>query len=148
MAKIQAAQAFLQEKFQAEDFMLLWLRMWIAHVFFVSGRLKTGGSLLTPTDMAITLFQDEYRLPLISPEVAAYMSVYAETFLPILLMLGLFARVGAAGLLGMALVIQFLVYPGHFSEHLTWMAALLAILVLGAGRVSLDHLIQRFSRRT
>jgi len=97
---MRKARSYARERFQAEDFMLQWLGMWVAHVFFVSGRLKTGRSLLTPTD--------------------------------------------AAGLLGMALVIQFLVYPGHFPEHPTWMAALLAILVLGAGHVSLDHLVQCF----
>ncbi|TNE66476.1 MAG: DoxX family membrane protein [Alphaproteobacteria bacterium] len=133
---------WLESRVTPGDFMLLWLRLWVARIFFASGRTKTGGSLLEVSPSAIGLFDYEYGLPLLLPETWAQLSVYAETFLPLLLMLGLGARFAAVALLGMTIIIQTLVYPGHFAEHLTWAAALLAILALGPGRMSPDHLIR------
>ncbi|WP_417462117.1 DoxX family protein [Kordiimonas sp.] len=132
-----------QRKFQVQDFVLLWLRCWLAHIFYASGRTKVAGGYLEPSDIAITLFEDEYALPLLDPEVAAQLAIYGETFLPLLLILGLFSRLGALGLVGMTLVIQIFVYPALFTEHASWLAAGLAILVMGGGRLSLDHLIFR-----
>jgi len=127
--------------FVMQDYVLFFLRVWIAKIFYLSGRAKAGDDFLTPSDMTITLFEDEYDLPVLDPETAAQLALYAETFLPLMLMLGFGARFGAIGLIGMTLVIQFLVYPGYFAEHATWLATLLPILMLGAGRISLDHLI-------
>ncbi len=127
-----------------EDYMLLWLRLWVAAIFYTSGRTKVaGGFFFEPSDSAVTLFEYEYDLPFLAPDIAATLAIYGETLLPLLLMLGLLSHVGALGLVGMTLVIQFLVYPGHFMEHATWLAALLPILMLGGGKISLDHLLFR-----
>ncbi len=127
--------------FLLQDYVLLFFRVWTAKIFYLSGRSKAGEGFLTPSDMTVMLFEDEYDLPVLDPETAAQLALYAETFLPLMLMLGFGARFGAMGLIGMTLVIQFLVYPGYFPEHATWIAALLPIVMLGAGRVSLDSLL-------
>lgn len=124
-----------------QDYILLWLRLWVANIFYTSGRTKVSGGFLELSDSALALFEYEYDLPLLPPGVAATLALYAETFLPLLLVLGLFARLGALGLIGMTLVIQFLVYPTHFGEHATWLSALLPVLMLGGGKISLDHLL-------
>ncbi|WP_286828498.1 MULTISPECIES: DoxX family protein [Kordiimonas] len=131
----------LGRAFLLQDYMLLFVRAWAAKIFYLSGRSKAGDAYLTPSDLTVMLFADEYDLPLIDPEMAAQLALYAETFLPIMLLVGLGARFGALGLIGMTLVIQFLVYPGYFPEHATWIAALLPVVMLGAGRISLDHLL-------
>jgi putative oxidoreductase len=92
-------------------------------------------------DSAITLFRDEYRLPLLPPELAAYMGTTVELTAPILLVLGLFARVGATALLVMTLTIQFLVYPENWPEHLMWASILAYILTRGPGALSIDRII-------
>ena len=63
----------------------------------------------------------------------------AEHVLPVLLILGLFARVSAMGLLIMTAVIQVFVFPGAWVTHGLWAAALLVTLAQGPGRLSLDH---------
>jgi hypothetical protein len=62
-------------------------------------------------ERAVELFRDEYKLPLLSPELAAHLSAYAEHVFPILLLLGLFTRLSALALLGMTTVIEIFVYP-------------------------------------
>ncbi len=127
--------------FLLQDYVLLFLRVWVAKIFYLSGRSKAGDGFLTPSDMTIMLFEDEYDLPILDASTAAHLALYSETFLPLMLMVGFGARFGAMGLIGMTLVIQFLVYPGYFPEHATWIAALLPIVMLGAGQISLDQIL-------
>lgn len=133
----------LEGMFSLQDYFLFFVRMWAAKIFYLSGRSKVGDDFLTPSDLTVMLFEDEYGVPLISAELAAQLALYAETFFPLMLILGLGARFGALGLIGMALVIQIFVYPGYFPDHLTWFGALLPVVMLGAGRLSLDHLIAK-----
>lgn len=116
----------------------LLLRAGIAAVFWQSGRTKVEG-WLSVTDSAIALFRDEYKLPLIPPEIAAYAGAYAEHLLPLLLVLGLGTRWAALGLLGMTAVIQTLVYPDAWPTHLSWAAPLLYLVARGGGAISLDN---------
>ena len=141
--KLVAAQDRLAALFSMREFMLLWLRCWAAQIFYISSRTKVADGFLTPSDSAYALFEYEYDLPLLPPDVATHLAVYAETFLPLLLILGLASRLGALGLLCMTMVIQFFVYPDHFAEHITWAVALLPVLMLGGGKISLDHLLFR-----
>ena len=123
-----------------EAAVLLFVRVAIAHVFWASGQTKVEGFTLRPE--TIDLFRDEYKLPLISPEIAAPMAALAEHVLPILLVLGLFSRLSALGLIIMTLVIQFLVYPdAWWSQHSLWLGLLLVILVRGPGTWSLDRFV-------
>ncbi|WP_298198246.1 DoxX family protein [Novosphingobium sp.] len=125
-----------------ESLLLLVARLGIASVFFLSGRTKVEG-LLTITDSTYYLFETDYALPLIPPNIAAHAATYAEHLFPILLVLGLGSRFAALGLLGMTTVIEVFVYPDAWSTHLSWAGLLLPIIAKGAGAVSLDAVIAR-----
>ena len=116
------------------------LRVFPAMVFLQSGRTKVEG-LISIKPSTYFLFENEYALPLIPPDLAAILATAAEHVLPVLLILGLFTRLSALGLLGMTAVIQVFVYPGAWITHGLWAAALLAIIAFGPGRLSLDRLI-------
>jgi putative oxidoreductase len=108
----------------------------------VHGRFELGVPHLS--ESAVDLFRDEYALPLIPPELAAYLAASAEHLFPILLLLGLGTRYSALALLGMTLVIQTFVYPGAYPTHGVWAAVLLYLIARGPGAFSIDHLL--FSR--
>lgn len=114
-------------------------RLAVAAIFFLSGRTKVEG-FLTVTDGAYTLFRDEYKVPLLAPELAAHLATYAEHLFPALLVLGFFTRLSAAALLGMTAVIQIFVYPDAWPTHLSWAALMLYLIGRGAGPASLDRL--------
>lgn len=116
-------------------------RLAVAAIFFYSGRTKVDG-FLTITDSTYALFHDEYKVPLLAPEIAAHLATYAEHLFPLLLLLGLFTRLSALALLGMTVVIQVFVYPDAWPTHLSWAALLLYLVARGAGKVSVDHLIR------
>jgi putative oxidoreductase len=122
------------------DLLALAARFGIAGVFWLSGRTKVEG-WLTVSDSAVALFADEYRLPLLPPELGAHLAAYAEHLFPVLLVLGLFTRASALALLGMTAVIQVFVYPDAWPTHLTWAAALLYLAGRGPGRASLDSVL-------
>ncbi|MCF2515420.1 DoxX family protein [Sphingomonas sp. G124] len=121
--------------------LLLVQRLGIAAVFFQSGRTKVEGIFTIP-DTTIELFRSEYALPLLPPELAAYMAAGAEHLFPVLLVLGLFTRLSAAALLGMTLVIQTFVYPDAWPTHLSWAGLMLPLIALGGGNWSLDRLLR------
>lgn len=112
-------------------------RLSIAAIFFYSARTKVDG-LLTLKDSTFTLFAEEYRVPLLPPEFAAYSATYAEHLFPALLVLGLLTRLSALSLLGMTAVIQIFVYPDAWPTHLTWAVPMLYLIGRGAGSHSLD----------
>ena len=103
------------------------------------------GRRLAPVRQRDRLFQDEYKLPLIDPTLAAYLATFAEHFFPVLLVIGLATRFSALALLIMTLVIEIFVYPDAWPTHGTWAACFLILMTQGPGRVSLDHWIaQRY----
>jgi putative oxidoreductase len=114
------------------------LRAAVATVFWNSAVAK-----LANWDTTISLFTDEYALPLLPPKVAAYMAVTIELTTPVLLVFGLFTRFAALILLGMTAVIEVFVYPLAWPTHIQWAAMLLVLLCRGAGKVSLDYLLWR-----
>ena len=118
---------------------LLLARLGIGAVFFLSGRTKVQG-WLTIKPFTYELFRTEYKLPLISAELAAPLATYAEHLLPLMLLLGLGTRYAALGLLGMTAVIEIFVYPNAWPTHLLWTAALLPLIAQGGGKWSLDRL--------
>ena len=131
----------LAERALPASLLLLVQRLGIAAVFFQSGRTKVEGIFSIP-DTTIELFRSEYALPLLSPELAAYMAAGAEHLFPVLLVLGLFTRLSAAALFGMTLVIQIFVYPDAWPTHLSWAGLLLPLIALGGGNWSLDRLLR------
>lgn len=117
-------------------------RFSIASVFWASARTKVEeGTLFTLSDSAVYLFREEYRLPLLPPELAAHLALINEHAMPILLVLGLASRFAAAVLLAMTLVIQLFVYPDAYGVHGPWAMCLLYLMKYGPGALSLDRLI-------
>lgn len=126
-------------------------RFSIAAVFWSSGQTKVQGFVVnlvssefklgwpSLSDSALALFQDEYKLPFIPPELAAPMAATAEHVFPLLILIGLGTRFSALALLGMTLVIQIFVYPGAYATHGTWAAVLLYLMARGPGNLSVDH---------
>lgn len=130
---------------QAERFplsiILLAGRIGVGATFFKAGLLKYRSF-----EFAVKLFQDEYRVPLLDPAVAARIAMIQELTIPILLFLGLATRIATIPLLGMIAVIQIFVYPNAYNDHLVWGSILVLLLTRGPGVLSVDHLIARMWR--
>lgn len=141
-----------------ESLIALLARFSISATFWNSGQTKVEGFVLNIvsgefafgwprlSSSAVDLFRDEYKLPLLPPELAAVMATVGEHALPLLVLLGLGTRLASFGLLLMTAVIQFLVYPDAYATHGVWAAVLLWLMVRGGGAFSLDRLIARRSR--
>lgn len=133
-------------------------RFSIAAVFWKSGQTKIEGlaidlvegdfqlGLPRQSGSLLDLFREEYRLPLISPELAASVAVFAEHLFPLLLLVGLATRLSALALLVMTVIIQIFVYPDAYATHGVWAAVLLYLIARGPGKVSLDHWLARRCR--
>jgi len=119
------------------------MRIAIGFVFFNSGLLK-----LRSFEFAVKLFEQEYRLPFIDPVLGAQLAMAVEITVPVFLFLGLATRFATLPLLGMVAVIQTLVYPQAWVEHLLWTSVLVVLLTRGPGVFSLDYLIERQLRRS
>lgn len=130
-------------------------RFSIAAVFWKSGQTKIEGlaidivngtftlGLPRLSDNAVFLFKEEYKLPLLPPELGATMAALGEHILPVFILLGLATRLSALGLLGMTLVIQLFVYPDAYPTHGTWAAVLLYLMAHGPGKLSIDAWIAK-----
>ncbi len=116
-------------------------RVYVAHAFFSSGLTK-----LRDWDITLLLFMDEYHVPLLSPEVAAWMGTAGELLLPVLLVLGLGSRFAALGL-GVVNVMAVLslsdIAPAALQQHITWGVLLAALALYGPGAWAADRWIQR-----
>lgn len=108
---------------------------------FISGEFSLGWPRLS--ESALTLFEYEYQLPLISPALAAPMAALAEHIFPLLILAGLATRFSAFALLVMTVVIQLFVYPGAYATHGVWAAVLLVLIARGPGTFSLDYLLAK-----
>ena len=114
-------------------------RLAVADVFWRSGQTKVSGFSIR--EETFYLFREEYKVPLLPPDLAAYLSTVCEHVFPILLFLGLASRLSALGLLAMTMVIQLFVLPGGWPEHILWLSLLALIIARGPGAISIDHLI-------
>lgn len=121
------------------DISALLARVIPAIIFWQSGQTKLDG--LAIADSTWFLFEHEYNLPLIPPDLAAVAAVIAEHLFPVLLVLGLATRLSALALLLMTAVIQIFVYPEAWLTHGLWAACFLTVITYGPGRVSVDHLL-------
>jgi putative oxidoreductase len=130
--RVIAARALL-ERFPFAVLQLLF-RICIGAVFWNSGLTKIASWQST-----IVLFRDEYKVPLLPPELAATLGAAVELTCPVLLVLGLATRLATLPMLGMTFVIEAFVYPEDWIEHLTWASLLLFILTRGPGPISLDR---------
>jgi putative oxidoreductase len=121
----------------------LGIRVYMADVFFRSGLVK-----IRNWDGTLFLFESEYRVPLLPPELAAWLGTFGELFFPPLLALGLAARFAAFSLsiVNVMAVISFWhVLSGNeaaLMSHVYWGMLLLVTLCHGPGMLSLDHFIR------
>ena len=113
-------------------------RVGVGVTFFKAGLLKYNS-----WEFTVKLFEDEYRVPLLDPAMAARIAMVQELTIPILLFLGLATRIATVPLLGMIAVIQIFVYPNAYNDHLVWGSILVLILTRGPGVISLDYLLER-----
>jgi putative oxidoreductase len=117
-------------------------RFGVAGVFWRSGQTKVHGFFeIDPS--TYDLFRDEYKVPLIPPDIAAVGATISEHLFSALLVIGLASRLSAGALFGMTMVIEIFVYPDSWPDHLMWSAALLFIIFRGPGLLSIDHLIRK-----
>lgn len=132
------------ESFQAP--LLLGARLWVSWQFLVSGWLK-----LTTWDTTLELFRNEYQVPLLAPTLAAIAATFGELVFPILLVAGLFTRIGALGLFvvnALALISYWHVlgaegFEAARGQHYLWGLMLLVLAVFGGGRFSCDAWLER-----
>jgi putative oxidoreductase len=119
----------------------LGIRLLLANIFFQAGLTKIASWSAT-----LALFEYEYEVPLLPPELAAYLGTGAELFLPVLLVLGLGTRFAALALFVFNAV-AVASYPGlsevGLKDHQTWGLLLLVVAFYGPGKLSLDHFIRR-----
>lgn len=138
VARVRAATRGLQAFAPVVD---LGVRLFIASVFFKSGLTK-----IATWSSTISLFENEYAVPLLPPEIAAFLGTGVELVFPVLLVLGVGARFSAI-VLFVFNTIAVVSYPDlgdvGLRDHQTWGLLVLVILLHGPGKLSLDHLIAR-----
>jgi putative oxidoreductase len=127
---------------------LLALRLYVASIFFRAGIVK-----ISDWGATLALFHDEYKVPLLPPDLAACVGAFGELAFPVLITLGLLGRFGAAGLFvvnAMAVISYPQLWtfecPAGIQAHFYWGAILLALVLFGPGRLSIDHLILKRMR--
>jgi putative oxidoreductase len=121
-------------------------RLWVSWQFLKSGWLK-----ISSWDSTVELFTSEYHVPLLPPTAAAVAGTFGELFFPLLVVAGLFTRVGALGLFAvnlMAVVSYWHVlgqegFEAALAQHVLWGFMLAVIAVTGAGWISLDAMFER-----
>ena len=121
--------------------LLLFTRLWVANIFFKSGYLK-----ITTWESTLYLFEEEYQVPIIPWEMAAFLGTAAELILPIFLLLGLLTRSMAAILFVfniMAVISYPVLWEGGFYDHQLWGLMILINIVWGAGLISVDHPLRK-----
>jgi putative oxidoreductase len=118
----------------AEAAAQLVMRAALAQIFWSSGQTKIASWSTT-----LMLFSEEYRVPLIPAELAAYAATAFELACPILLAVGLLTRLALVPLLAMTIVIQAFVYPTSWPDHIVWFAMIGYLMIRGPGILSLDN---------
>ena len=128
------------EKF-ATPLVLLFVRIWAAKAFLQSGLVK-----IQSWDSTLYLFEEEYQVPLLPWEMAAYLGTAAELILPPLLIIGLMSR-GVASALFVFNIMAVISYPvlwdQGFYDHQLWGLMFLMTAIFGPGALSVDHLLKK-----
>jgi putative oxidoreductase len=116
-------------------------RIFVGQAFFLSGLTK-----LRDWETTVALFTDEYKVPVLSPELAAVMGTGGELVLPVLLVLGLGGRFAALGLFvvnAVAVISLSEIAPAALQQHYFWGALLAGIAIYGPGKLSVDGLLAK-----
>ena len=137
---IQAYRQTSQLLNYLQPFALLSARLYVAWVFFAAGLTK-----LRDWDSTLFLFEEEYSVPFIPFELAAYLGTAGELILPVLLVLGIASRFSALGLsvVNIVAVISLSeIAPAALYSHVIWGLLLLQIVLFSAGKLSLDNVFK------
>ncbi|MGB1544672.1 MULTISPECIES: DoxX family protein [Spongiibacter] len=124
--------------------LLLAARLYLASVFFKSGLTK-----IDDWETTLFLFEEEYSVPLLSAGVAAFLATAGELVLPVMLVLGLYSLTAAAGIFiinFVAVISLEAIAPAAELYHLVWGLLAAYIVVHGAGAISVDRLIAKWSK--
>lgn len=116
---------------------LLAARFYVAWVFFASGLTK-----LNDWESTLFLFEEEYSVPFIPFELAAYLGTAGEIILPIILLLGIATRFSAVGLsvVNIIAVISLAeIAPAALTLHVLWGVLLFQVLLFGPGKIAIDY---------
>ena len=120
----------------------LGLRLFLANIFFKSGLTK-----IQTWDSTLYLFREEYKVPLLPPDFAAWLASSAELAFPVLLVFGLFGRFAAFGLTILNAVAAYSYYDqlseAGRNQHLYWGLLLAVLLVHGLGNWSADMCLEK-----
>jgi putative oxidoreductase len=109
-------------------------RISIASIFLRAGLIKIAN-----WPLAVQLFQDDYRVPLLGPSMGLGVVTVTELVSSALILSGFLTRLATLPLLGMIAIIVIFVSTSAWVEHLTRVSILLFLLVRGGGAMSLDH---------
>ena len=128
----------------------LGIRLWAAKFFWDSALTKVslggGFPFIHMNPSTIMLFTYEYQVPILAPEVAAYLGTATEFVFPVLLAFGLGGRFAAA-VLFVFNIVAVISYPGleeaGIVQHQLYGTLLLLPLLRGPGKISIDHFIRR-----
>jgi putative oxidoreductase len=121
-----------------EPVSLLVARVAVASVFWRSSQTK-----IADWSNTIDLFRDVYSVPVLPPEIAAYLGTAVEVGGSVALALGLLSRPAALALLGLVAIIQTFVFPENWPDHILWAGLLLTVVARGPGPIALDRLVSR-----
>jgi putative oxidoreductase len=127
----------------------LWARLYVGQIFWKSGVAKFDdleGTVENFDPAEDGDFLLSFLPESVPPEIPAYMATAGELVLPVLLVLGVFTRFGALGLLVMTVVIQFFVPGFENHEHYLWMIILTMLMAHGGGKISLDNWLLKKNR--
>ena len=122
---------------KAEGIVLFLARFYLAKIFFLSGLTK-----IRDWDSTIFLFQEEYKVPLLQPELAAYMGTCGELLLPPLLLLGFLTRFSSIGLLFVNIVAAISlpdITQAALNQHILWGVLLMLVTVFGGGKIAVEY---------
>lgn len=155
---MKSAARFFQPLYRYDTPLTLWagsllalaLRLYVGWQFFKAGMVK-----LSDWQSTLKLFQYEYHVPVLPPELAAWLGAGSELLLPVLLFAGLAARPAALALFCVNLT-AVISYPALFAadcpaglnDHFYWGIMMLALLAYGPGKLSIDALLNRKTYRT
>jgi putative oxidoreductase len=120
---------------------LLAARLYLFDVFFKSGLTK-----IKDWDATLFLFNEEYHVPVLPPELAAWMGTGGELTFSVLLALGLVSRPAAVGLFvvnAMAAISYPDLAPAALKDHYLWGVLAVVLALFGAGRLSVDAVVWR-----
>ncbi len=144
-ARMRGVAELARSLFKAADWLTpvldFAIRLWVGCVFFQSGLVKIQSWSAT-----LALFESEYNVPLLPPNIAAYLGTGVELIGPVFLVLGLGGRFTAL-VLFVFNIIAVVSYPDlsevGLKDHQYWGLMLLMTLLHGPGKLSIDHWLRK-----